>query len=168
MGKRWIVYGGISAAVFIVDQLTKSLVLRRLDLFSSVQLIPHFFRIVSVRNTGIVFGLLSGNGGGGHQGFLIAFTILAMLAILIYSWKKARQGAIEIYPLALILGGAAGNLYDRIDHGRVVDFLDFYIGNAHWPAFNIADSCIVVGVGSLLFLQWREERIRTGSSARPE
>ncbi len=152
----------------MIDQLTKSLVQSRLDLFSSVQLIPHFFRIVSVRNTGIVFGLLSGRGEGGHQGFLIVFTILAMLAILFYSRKKLQQGALEVYPLALILGGAAGNLFDRIEHGRVIDFLDFYIGNAHWPAFNIADSCIVVGVGSLLFLQWREEKVRTGSSARPE
>ncbi len=138
-----------------------------MDLFSSIQLIPHFFRIVSVRNTGIVFGLFSGSEKGAREVFLIGFTLLAMGAILLYSAKKGKEKLPDIYPLAMILGGAAGNLSDRVRQGRVVDFLDFYVGNAHWPAFNIADSAIVVGVGTLLILQWRDERHKTGSPAGP-
>ena len=138
-----------------------------MDLFSSIQLIPHFFRIVSVRNTGIVFGLFSGSEKGAREVFLIGFTLLAMGAILLYSAKKGKEKLPDIYPLAMILGGAAGNLLDRVRQGRVVDFLDFYVGNAHWPAFNIADSAIVVGVGTLLILQWRDERHKTGSPAGP-
>ncbi len=155
----------IAVLVFILDQISKFFVQTRLDLFSSIQLIPHFFRIVSVRNTGIVFGLFSGEEKGVHEALLIGFTLLAMGGILLYSARKGRERRPDIYPLAMILGGAAGNLSDRIREGRVVDFLDFYIGNAHWPAFNIADSAIVVGVGTLLFLQWRDERGRTGTPA---
>ena len=138
-----------------------------MELFSSIQLIPHFFRIVSVRNSGIVFGLFSGAGERSREYLLIGFTIVAMGGILLYSIKKAKENFPDIYPLAMILGGAAGNLSDRIRQGRVVDFLDFYVGNAHWPAFNIADSAIVVGVATLLVLQWRDERHKTGSPAGP-
>ncbi|MGC8528740.1 MAG: signal peptidase II [Leptospirillia bacterium] len=165
IGRRWVTYISIAGLVFSLDQISKFFVQTRLDLFSSIQLIPHFFRIVSVRNTGIVFGLFSGEGTGVQETLLIGFTLLAMVGILIYSVKKGREHLPDIYPLALIFGGAAGNLSDRIREGRVVDFLDFYIGNAHWPAFNIADSAIVVGVGTLLILQWRDERHRTGTPA---
>ena len=157
----------ISTIVFVLDQLTKYYVQTRMDLFSSLQLIPHFFRIVSVRNTGIVFGLFSGSDKGPRDLLLIGFTLIAMGGIVLYSIKKAKEKLPDIYPLALILGGAAGNLSDRIRQGRVVDFLDFYVGNAHWPAFNIADSAIVVGVATLLVLQWRDERHKTGSPAGP-
>ena len=81
-----------------------------------------------------------------------------MLGILYYSYRKKVDQSPEFYPLALILGGATGNLLDRIEHGRVIDFLDFYIKDYHWPAFNLADSGIVIGVSLLLLLQWREDK----------
>jgi len=105
-----------------------------------------------------VFGLFSQGDHVSRQGVFILFTLLAMVAILYYSNKKKATNSPEFYPLALILGGATGNLLDRVLHGRVIDFLDFYIRGYHWYTFNIADSGIVVGVGLLLFLQWGEER----------
>ncbi|MCL4551998.1 MAG: signal peptidase II [Candidatus Marsarchaeota archaeon] len=146
------------AALFALDQATKYLVLSKIPIGTDTDVIPHFFRIVSVRNTGIVFGLFSQSQNESHQGGFILFTALALFAILYYSHKKKVTESREFYPLALILGGATGNLLDRILHGRVIDFLDFYVGDYHWPAFNIADSGIVIGVGLLLFLQWGEER----------
>lgn len=105
-----------------------------------------------------MFGLFSQGETQSHQGGFILFTLLAIVALLYYSQRKKAADSSEFYPLALILGGATGNLVDRILHGRVIDFLDFYIRDHHWPAFNIADSGIVVGVGILLLLQWEEER----------
>lgn len=151
-------YGLISIVVLLTDQATKYLVMSRLPLGTENTVIPHFFRIVSVRNPGIVFGLFSRNHARGHQLVIIIFTIVAMVAILVYSERKKRAHSPEFYPLALILGGAAGNLLDRLFHGRVVDFLDFFIQDHHWPAFNVADSGIVVGVTLLLILQWVEEK----------
>lgn len=154
----WLFYGLTGAGLFALDQATKYYVLSKIPIGTDTDVIPHFFRIVSVRNTGIVFGLFSQTQNESHQGGFILFTALALFAILYYSHKKKVTGSPEFYPLALILGGASGNLLDRILHGRVIDFLDFYVRDYHWPAFNIADSGIVVGVGLLLFLQWGEEQ----------
>ncbi len=148
----------IASALFAIDQATKQLVLTSLPVGADRDVIPHFFRVVSVRNTGIVFGLFSQRENASHQTGFILFTIIAMMGILYYSFRKKTLGSPEFYPLALILGGASGNLLDRILHGRVIDFLDFYIQDYHWPAFNIADSGIVVGVGLLLLLQWTEDK----------
>lgn len=128
----------------------------RLSLGTEIEVIPHFFRVVSVRNPGIVFGLFSQNHARSHQMIIIIFTVVAMAAILVYSKRRKRAKSPEFYPLGLILGGAASNLLDRIFHGRVVDFLDFYIQNHHWYTFNVADSGIVIGVSLLLILQWVE------------
>ena len=156
--KSWLLYGIVGAGLLALDQATKYLVLTKLPLGTETDVVPHFFRIVSVRNTGIVFGLFSQGETQSHQGGFILFTLLAIVAVLYYSQRKKAADSSEFYPLALILGGATGNLVDRILHGRVIDFLDFYIRGHHWPAFNIADSGIVVGVGLLLLLQWEEER----------
>jgi signal peptidase II len=160
----WSVYGLIVFGILLADQLSKYLVMTRLTLGTAIDVIPHFFRIISVRNTGIVFGLFSHNSAQSHQSVFIVFTLLAIGAIVFYSYRKIRSGSPDFYPLALILGGATGNLADRFIHGKVVDFLDFYIRSYHWPAFNIADSGIVVGVSLLLLFQWYEEKKQNRAS----
>lgn len=131
----------ISLAVVGLDQLTKQLIVSSVGPFEVIEVAP-FFNIVHVRNTGSAFGMFKELGNV----FFIAVACLAMafIAGLIVKDKDNRL----IY--SLLLGGAAGNLIDRIRYGSVVDFLDFYIGRFHWPAFNVADSALTVGVALLL------------------
>ncbi|MHB8423381.1 MAG: signal peptidase II [Leptospirales bacterium] len=149
----WRFYMLIAGGVFILDQLTKYAIQRILFEGESLTVIPHFFNIVSIRNTGIVFGLFQDPNGWIHRGIFIVLTIAAAILILYYSRRKKEVGGGEFYPLALILGGAIGNLSDRILKGKVVDFLDFSFLGHHWPAFNVADSAIVIGVSILLVFQ---------------
>ncbi len=149
----WRYYALIVIGVFGLDQITKYAIHRYLFEGESLPVIPHFFSIVSVRNTGIVFGLFQDPNGWIHRLVFIILTIAAATLILYYSSKKKEVGEGDFYPLALILGGAFGNLSDRILKGRVVDFLDFSFHGHHWPAFNVADSAIVIGVFILLLSQ---------------
>lgn len=149
----WRFYILIVLGIFGLDQATKYAIHRFLFEGESLSVIPHFFNIVSIRNTGIVFGLFQDPDGWIHRLIFIFLTIAAAILILYYSSKKREVGEGEFYPLALILGGAIGNLSDRILKGRVVDFLDFSFHGHHWPAFNVADSAIVIGVSILLVSQ---------------
>ncbi len=146
----WAVYILIVAVVFILDQLTKNWIGNALFPGEAMTVIPHFFQIVSVRNAGIVFGMFQGDGENAHRMVLVAVTVAATAGIIYYSSRRRRDGGAEFLPLALVLGGALGNLTDRVLRGRVVDFLDFQIAGHHWPAFNIADSAIVIGVTLLV------------------
>lgn len=165
--KSWVAYGLLSAIILLADQVTKYLVMTQMAVGTAKDIIPHFFRVVSVRNAGIVFGLFSQGLAQNNQKVFIVFTIIAMGAIVVYSNRKKNTESSDFYPLALILGGAAGNLLDRLIHGRVVDFLDFYIHGYHWPAFNIADSGIVIGVSLLLLFQLFEEKRQKRASFDP-
>jgi signal peptidase II len=144
----------VAGAVVGLDQATKWLV--RLSFAregETVALVPGFFNLCYVRNAGAAWGILSG-----WQSFLIVFSLGAMVLLV---WRRhLLLGNIpwRWLVLGLLLGGISGNLIDRIWLGCVVDFLDFYWGNAHFPAFNVADSSICIGVGLFLLLQWREER----------
>lgn len=138
-------------AVVGADQLTKALVQRSLSLHESIPVIPSIFDITYVRNTGVAFGLLASPRSPLTIGLLILFSSVAV-AVLIGLWIRGRkEGRLYTMALALILGGAVGNLIDRIRLGEVIDFLDLHWRDLHWPAFNVADSSITVGVGLLLF-----------------
>lgn len=134
--------------IFFFDRLTKALIIRNLGLRDSID-VTSFFSIVHARNLGGVFGFLHG-----HQYAQYIFTFLPILiacvllyVIIVYNFSFAKRMA-----LTLILAGALGNIYDRIAYGNVVDFLDFYFKTYHWPAFNVADISISVGIG--LWLYW--------------
>jgi len=129
--------------VILLDQLTKALVANLLSPTGVITVIPGFFDIVNARNPGAAFGILH-EGGLARTLFLVAVSILSLVvvAILIAQSKKRFTD----FSLSLIAAGAIGNLIDRILGGEVIDFLDFYIGRYHWPAFNVADSAITVGV----------------------
>jgi signal peptidase II len=151
---HWGLYFILFFLVFFLDQLSKYLIERHLFEGESLTVISHFFHIVSIRNTGIVFGLFQDPYGWTHRLVFILLTIAAVILILYYSYRKKKEGGLEFYPLSIILGGAFGNLSDRMLKGRVVDFLDFSFHGHHWPAFNVADSAIVVGVSFLLIIQF--------------
>jgi signal peptidase II len=141
---------GLAAAVVIIDQLTKQWIMATIALHEQQNVIPGFFDLVYVTNTGAAFGFLAGSKTWLRQAFFIVVAIIALIVIICAYGHLKRQSRIFIYALGLIAGGAIGNLIDRLRFGSVVDFLDFYLGTYHWPAFNAADSAITVGVALFL------------------
>jgi signal peptidase II len=144
-------YLSISLGLLLLDQLTKLAVVARFSLETAVPVIPGFFRLVRVENRGIAFGIFSESPSAFTNIVLvlISFTAIGLVGVLL--WQNPPSAARSGAALSLILGGAAGNLLDRLARGHVVDFLDFYIGSYHWPAFNVADSAICIGAATLLW-----------------
>jgi signal peptidase II len=132
----------------LLDQVTKYLVMRHMRLYDSVTVIPGFFNLTYVRNKGAAFGILAGAQGTWRTVFFVVISLAALTALLFLIRKTGERLAITAY--ALICGGALGNLIDRLRFGEVVDFVEWYYRSFHWPAFNVADSAITVGVGLLL------------------
>ncbi|MFC3094723.1 signal peptidase II [Alteromonas sediminis] len=138
----------ISILVFILDQWTKIAIVDAMTLFESRQVLP-FFNLTYVHNYGAAFSFL--HSAGGWQRWF--FTAIALgVSIMILWWLKQTPKQQLLLPIAFsfVLGGALGNVYDRIAYGYVIDFLDFYINDWHWPAFNIADSAIFIGAALLI------------------
>ncbi len=140
------------ALVIVADQLSKSWIVGNFAMFESREIIPGLFNFTYLTNKGAAFGLLNGNYGAWRQIFFVAIAVIAIIVLIIALRQLKDQGWIYGAAIGLIAGGAAGNLLDRLRLGAVVDFLDFYYKGHHWPAFNVADSAITVGV-SLLILQ---------------
>jgi signal peptidase II len=152
----------IAVLVVLLDRLSKWLVAGKITLHDSISVLPGFFRLTHVQNSGAAFGLFAESSSEWKVAILILFSILALAVVSALLWKNSHSMTVTGVGLALILGGAVGNLWDRLLTGRVVDFLDFYLGSYHWPAFNIADSAIVVGalllVGEILFTKTPAEQ----------
>lgn len=154
---RWL---WLSGAVLVLDQATKLAAERLLTLYAQVEVLPSF-NLTLVYNRGAAFSFLAGAGGWQRWFFVL---LAAAVSIFIVLWLKRldRKERWTAAGLALILGGAIGNLIDRLWHGHVIDFIDLYYGRYHWPAFNIADSAITVGAAILivhgLFFQPKESR----------
>lgn len=136
-------------AIVVLDQLTKFMVMQRLSPYEAIEVIPGFFNLVFYMNKGAAFGILN-EGGLARQLFLIGTSIAALAIVAVLVWQSSS--ALATFALSLIAGGAIGNLIDRARFGFVVDFLDFYLSTHHWPAFNVADSAITVGVGLTLII----------------
>jgi signal peptidase II len=127
--------------------------------------IPGFFNLVHVRNTGGAFGIFGGERGGLGSLLFVVVSLIAVGSILIFFIKAKEDEKSLSLSLSLVLSGAIGNLIDRLRYGEVVDFLDFYILSYHWPAFNIADSAICIGIGLMaLELLRRDQKKLKGSS----
>ena len=139
-----------AAAVFILDRFTKRLIENNLSFMDTYRVVPGFFDIVHSQNRGIAFGLFNDGNSNWSTGLVALFSVAAVLVIAALLWNAARIERLSLAGLSLILGGAAGNLFDRIAFGRVTDFLEFYVGNYHWPTFNVADSAITVGVALMI------------------
>src|SRR5579864_2094897 len=154
----------IAALVVFLDRLTKWAVAQRITLHDSVDVVPGLFRLTHVQNQGAAFGLFSDSPSEWKVTMLILFSIAALAVVSTLLWKNGNAMNATAIALSLVFGGALGNLWDRVASGRVIDFLDFYVGAHHWPAFNIADGAIVIGALLLLseiFLAPQEEKVAT-------
>ncbi|MBW1799454.1 MAG: signal peptidase II [Deltaproteobacteria bacterium] len=132
-------------AILFFDQITKLLIIRSFRIYESLVVVEGFFNIVHVRNRGMAFGFLNRSEAETAFYFLLFATIAAVVLILLWAWKLKSSEIGMILGLSFIIGGAMGNLVDRIRLREVIDFLDFHIGSFHWPAFNVADSAITIG-----------------------
>jgi|TARA_B100001105_G_scaffold71473_1_gene56159 signal peptidase II len=137
----------VSAILVFADQITKGMVRSTMSLYESIPVITDFFHITYVTNDGMAFGLNFPFGIYVFSGVSILFTGF----LFWYLWTIQDHGIIIRTGIALILAGAIGNLIDRVFLGEVVDFLDFMVGDYHWYVFNIADSCVTVGMGFVLY-----------------
>jgi signal peptidase II len=142
----------IALAVLLLDRITKWAIAQTIPLEDAVNIIPGFFRLTHLENTGAAFSLFADSSSPFRTTLLITFSVAALAVVSVLLWKDRSVFHSGTLALSLILGGAVGNLWDRVSDGKVTDFLDFYIGAHHWPPFNVADSAIVIGA-LLLFLR---------------
>jgi signal peptidase II len=169
--RQRIVPFALAAGVIVLDRITKSIIKANLSTWDRpLDVIPGFFDIVHTENPGIAFGLLADASGAWRNVMLIGFSIAVLLAIatVLLRDRGNTHGSLIRAGLGLVLGGAFGNLYDRIVHGTVTDFLEVHAGQHYFPAFNVADSAISVGAGLLLLDMWfaRERKNQTADAHR--
>ena len=156
--RRWLLLV-IAALVVVLDRVSKLWIIAHRPLGSAIVVIPKVFRITHVLNTGAAFSMFeASNSPNLVRNVLIGFSIAAVVVVLALIWKMGRAVTLTSVALALILGGALGNLYDRVRYQYVVDFLEVHIVHYHWPDFNVADSAIVVGACLLLLEMLRPQR----------
>jgi signal peptidase II len=148
----------LAALVLVLDQVTKLAVTGSLVAYHDVIPVTGFFNLVHVHNTGAAFSLLADQPGW-QRAFFVALASVAA-AVILYLLRKTRGQSRFSAALALILGGAVGNLMDRVRYGHVIDFLDFHVGGWHWPAFNVADAAITVGAVLLVWDGFRKGKAK--------
>lgn len=136
----------IAGLVVVLDQTTKLLVLAKMPLYHTIAVIPGFFNLTHIRNPGGAFGFMAAGSQPIRNLLFIGVSAIAMGLIVYFYRSTPKTHAYLASALAMIFGGAVGNLVDRLRFGEVVDFLDVYVGTYHWPAFNVADSAITVGI----------------------
>jgi len=140
----------LALLVVLLDRWSKRLVATHIAMYTHIQIVPGFFRITHTENTGAAFSLFADSPSHWKTALLIGFSLIAMVIVSVLLWRQARALTLTGIALSLILGGAVGNLWDRVASGRVVDFLLFYVKSYQWPVFNLADSAIVVGASLLV------------------
>jgi len=153
----------IAFAVLLLDRVTKRVVARDISLHDSITVIKRVFYITHVENRGAAFGIFNDSPSEWKIGLLVLFSIVALVIVSALLWRSSHAMTTSAIGLSLILGGALGNLWDRLLSGRVVDFLLVYIGSYQWPAFNVADSAIVIGSGLLLISLLRPKQQPAGA-----
>ncbi len=140
----------VALGVFVLDRTTKALVETTLPLHHSKVIIPGMFDLFHTRNTGVAFGFLANSDSSWVPRILTLLSTLALVAIFIFSMRNSTVNRKLHWGLMLVFGGAAGNLYDRLLHGSVIDFIEAYYKSYHWPTFNVADISISIGIGLLM------------------
>lgn len=149
--KIWYRLSFVSSLVVVIDQVTKYLIKTNFLLYEKYVVVENFFDITYVLNPGGAFGFFA-DGSVEIRKFIFLFLSSIVTLFILWFYKRcANEFVFLSYGLALVFGGAIGNLIDRFIYGKVIDFLDFYIGSAHWPAFNVADSAIFLGMGILIY-----------------
>jgi len=140
----------VSVGVLVLDRITKRLVENHLPLYQSETIIPGYLDLAHTRNTGVAFGLLANSQSTWAPYFLTFISAIALVIILFFSLRQPVGNWKLRWGLMLVLGGAAGNLYDRVQYGYVTDFIDVFYKSYHWPTFNVADASISIGIGLLM------------------
>ncbi|MFI5179896.1 MAG: signal peptidase II [Thermoanaerobaculia bacterium] len=162
-----LLYLASAAGVALLDQITKAMIAARIPLHATVRVIPGFFDLTHLRNPGAAFSLFADGSGPGRTLLLTGTTLVVLSAVLVYALRSPARDTVLQAALALISGGAVGNLIDRLREGSVTDFLRFYFGTHEWPSFNVADSAITAGV---VLLAWdlfhRPDPEKAGSAGR--
>ena len=141
----------VSLIVVILDQWTKWLVLVNMPLYESIPIIDNLFNLTHIHNTGGAFGFMANQSPLVRYILFHGISVLSLGVIIYFYHHSPKEYPFLLISLSLIFGGAVGNLIDRFRMGEVVDFLDFYVGSYHWPAFNVADSAVSVGVTVLMY-----------------
>ncbi len=147
-------YLWLSLVVIIADQISKTVMVNWLDLYETVPVLP-FFNLTMAHNTGAAFSFLAG-AGGWQRWFFVVLAAVISAVLIIWMRRLAQTAKLEAISLALIIGGAIGNVLDRLIYGYVIDFIDVYAGSYHWPAFNVADSAICIGAVLLIIDSFRK------------
>jgi signal peptidase II len=155
---------GLALVIVLLDQWTKTMVLTQIPLHDSVTVIPGFFNLTHVQNNGAAFGFFSGMASPTKTMILNLIAMGILVFVASFSFKSPATAWLLQLGLALTMGGAVGNLIDRVRLGAVTDFLHFYIGDFHWWSFNVADSAITVGVCFLAWELWKAPEPREGES----
>ena len=147
--------------LYALDQVTKRWIVTNFESYSTIQVVPGWFNIVYVVNTGAAFGSFKDS-----NPFFIGISVVTLLALLFFQWRGAFRDGWSKTGVALLMAGILGNLTDRLLYRHVIDFLDFHMGEHHWPSFNVADSCICVAVGLFILGSIVEEkRQKSGAKA---
>ena len=168
-GHRYLLLGLIGLAIVVADQVTKVWIMESMRLHESIPIIPNLFSLTYIRNPGAAFGLLAGSSNAFRMVFFGVTSLFALALLGTILFRLPEKDWVGQLSIAGILGGAIGNLIDRVRFGEVVDFLDVYIESYHWPAFNVADSAITVGVVCLIihFAFERKEGILPAAETPP-
>ncbi len=156
-----LLVASIVGGILFLDQVTKTLIAQSLEIGQHVPILAGFFDLTHMRNPGAAFSFLAQAPEWFRQPFFLVATGVAIVALLFFILYAQEEGTLLVVAAASILGGAIGNLIDRLLYGEVIDFLLFYWRDWAWPAFNVADSCITLGVIGLLWASWKQ------SSATP-
>lgn len=159
-------FGSVAITVLFLDLVTKYLIGNFMQLGTRVELVPGLLDLVHARNPGAAFGLMSRSPWEFRSVFLVAVSVAALIVILWLVVSAGGNSRLLVAGYGFFFGGALGNLVDRVRHGEVIDFLDFYLGSFHWPAFNVADSALCVGAG-LFVLQLILEKRKSEPHPRP-
>jgi signal peptidase II len=149
-GGRYMILAFVTAVTIIADQASKIYIMGTMRLHESISIIPGFFSLTYIRNPGAAFGILASSSTGFRLLFFGATSLFALALLGTIFWRLRDDDWVGQLSIAGILGGAIGNLLDRLQFGEVIDFLDCYIEGYHWPAFNVADAAISVGVFFLI------------------
>ncbi|MBM9529042.1 lipoprotein signal peptidase [Desulfoprunum benzoelyticum] len=157
-GRAGVIYTLVVFGAVVLDQLTKLWILRTFELYESREIIPGLFNLVYVTNTGAAFSILADVDSPWRHYFFLGIGLLATIGLTIYYYRLRAAHRAYAVALGLVVGGALGNLIDRLRLGSVVDFLDFHLAGRHWPAFNVADSAICVGAVLFLIISFVTEQ----------
>jgi len=155
----------VSLGIIALDQWTKWLVEIHLPQHTAQPVIPGFLNLTHVRNTGVAFGLFASQGMSGGSWLLTLLGLAALAAVAIYFWFASVHDRLLLLSLASVVGGAVGNLIDRMSSGAVTDFIDVYVGTYHWPSFNVADSAISIGIVLMAIDSFRSRKKTSETTA---